>query len=238
MNQIRCIAVDDEPPALRQMEDYISKVSYLDLLATFSNAIDTIHFLREEEVDLLFLDIHLEQISGLEIIDLLKPKPKIILTTAYDSYAIKAFDLEIDDYLLKPISFERFFKATERIYSELDQSLPPAINPIEKEKDNTNYIFIKTKSRIQRLDLEDILYIEGLKEYLIINTLSERLITLMTFRQILDKLPVKKFFRVHKSYIVAINKINFIRKNSILIGEKVIPIGASFKEEFLTLIGE
>jgi two-component system, LytTR family, response regulator len=236
MIKIPCIAVDDEPPALRQMEDYISKVPYLDLLGSFSNPIDTLSFLKENKVDLIFLDIQMEQLTGLELINLLKNQPRIILTTAFDSYALQAFDLEVDDYLLKPISFERFCKATERIYDGLSQLTPIKREDISKSSEELDYIFVRTKSRIQRLDLNDILYIEGLKEYLIINTISERIITLMTFKQILDKLSHKKFQRVHKSYIVALKKIEIIRKNSIIIGEKIIPIGASFKDNFLKLL--
>ncbi len=236
MIRISCITVDDEPPALRQMEEYISKVPYLELVGSFSNAIDTINFLKEKEVKLIFLDIQMEHLTGLELINLLKYKPKIILTTAYDSYALQAFDLEVDDYLLKPISFERFFKATERIYADLNEIPSLENEPRFSGIEETKYIFVRTKSRIQRLELSDILYIEGLKEYLIINTESERIITLMTFKQILDKLPGKQFQRVHKSYIISIGKVNFIRNNSILIGEKVIPIGASFKDGFIRLI--
>ncbi len=236
MIKIRCITVDDEPPALRQMEEYISKVPYLELIGSFSNPIDTLGFLKEQEVDLIFLDIQMEQLTGLELINLLKNKPKIILTTAFDDYALQAFDLEVDDYLLKPISFERFCRASERIYDDLK---PTSILQIDQPKESNpekDYLFIRTKSRIQRLDLDDILYIEGLKEYLIINTLSERLITLMTFKQILNKLPHEEFQRVHKSYIVSIKKINFISKSSVLIGEKVIPLGASFRDGFMRMI--
>ncbi|MBT3750760.1 MAG: response regulator transcription factor [Bacteroidetes bacterium] len=236
MIKIRCIAVDDEPPALRQMEEYIRQVPYLDLLGSFSNPMDTLGFLKENKVDLIFLDIQMEQFTGLELLKLLKNQPKIILTTAYDSYALQAFDLEVDDYLLKPISFDRFCKATERIYNDLNLVSQMKSGNVTINSDELDYIFIRTKSRIQRLDLNDILYIEGLKEYLIINTLSERIITLMTFNQILKKLPEKKFQRVHKSYIVALKKIEIIRKSSILIGEKVIPIGASFRDNFLKLI--
>ena len=122
MIKIRCIAVDDEPPALRQMEEYIRQVPYLDLLGSFSNPMDTLGFLKENKVDLIFLDIQMEQFTGLELLKLLKNQPKIILTTAYDSYALQAFDLEVDDYLLKPISFDRFCKATERIYNALNKA--------------------------------------------------------------------------------------------------------------------
>jgi len=237
MIKIRCIAVDDEPPALRQMKEYITKVPYLELVDTFSNAIDTMHFLKDISVDLIFLDIHMEQLSGLALINLMKARPKIILTTAYDSYALEAFDLEVDDYLLKPISFDRFFKATEKIYSELAQQSEKIGSETARKTKDISYLFVKTKSRIQRIDLEQILYVEGLKEYLIIKTQNNRIITLMSFNQLLEKLPPDSFCRVHKSYVVAIGKIHCIRKNTIEIGDKIIPIGASFKEEFYKKTG-
>jgi len=236
MNKIRCIAIDDEPPALLQMEEYIHKVDYLELLGTFTNAIDGIQFMKKESIDLVFLDIQMEHISGMDFLKLLKVKPKIVLTTAYDSYALQAFDLDVDDYLLKPISFERFFKAAEKIYNDLKSSSFDN-STVPEQNTEADYLFVKTKSRIQRIDFDNILYVEGLKEYLIIQMQSERVITLMSFSQLLEKLPDSKFYRVHKSYIVSIGKINSIKKNSIIIGEKVIPIGGSFKEGFLKRIG-
>jgi two-component system, LytTR family, response regulator len=236
MISINCIAVDDEPPALRQMEKYISKVHYLNLLAVFNDPIESMNFLKENMVDLIFLDIQMETISGIELLKLLKVQPRIILTTAYDSYALQAFDLDVDDYLLKPISFERFMKATEKIYNKLLPQMEPVLIESEKKSDESDFFFVKTEFRIQRIDFKDILYIEGMKEYLIIQLANEKIYTLQSFNEILSNLPKSNFIRVHKSYIVSLSRINSIRKNKIFVGEKTIPIGTTYKEFFLKSI--
>lgn len=239
MISIKCIAVDDEPPALEQIKKYILNVPYLQLMDVFDNAIDAMSYIKENKVDLIFLDIQMEHLSGIQFLKLLKEQPKIILSTAYDSYALEAFDLEVDDYLLKPISFERFLKSTEKIYKqfELEHSgkIESSNRTVSADRD---YFFVKTEFRIQRVNFSDILYIEGLKEYLIIQTPAGKIYTLQNFSEILDKLPASNFIRVHKSYIVAIDKIDSVRRNRILIGEKQVPIGATYKEEFLKLITE
>jgi len=238
MISIKCIAIDDEPPALDQIKKYILNVPYLQLLEIFDNAIDAMAYLKENSVDLIFLDIQMEHLSGIQFLKLLKEQPRIILTTAYDSYALEAFDLEVDDYLLKPISFERFLQATEKIYKRLSGEKLSSNDQSSTVTDNREYFFIKTEFRIQRVDFKDILYIEGLKEYLIIQTPSGKIFTLQSFNEMLEQLPASNFIRVHKSYIVALNRIDSIRKNKILIGEKYVPIGATFKEQFLEIINQ
>ena len=239
MISIKCIAIDDEPPALEQIKKYILNVPYLQLLDVFDNAIDAMGYIKENKVDLIFLDIQMEHLSGIQFLKLLKEQPKIILSTAYDSYALEAFDLEVDDYLLKPISFERFLKSTEKIYKQFElEHLGKTENsnlPISIDRD---YFFVKTEFRIQRVEFNDILYIQGLKEYLIIQTPVEKIYTLQKFSEILEKLPSSNFVRVHKSYIVALDKIDSVRKKIILIGEKHIPIGATYKEAFFKLISD
>jgi len=237
MITINCIAIDDEPPALRQMVEYISKVPYLNLLATFTNPIDVISFLRENQVELIFLDIQMEHLSGIELLKLLKEQPKVVLTTAFDSYALQAFDLDVDDYLLKPISFTRFVKATEKIYNELLLKKQP--NPLEMDsiRDEKDFFFVKSEFRIEKIDFSDILYIEGMKEYLIIFLEgSKKVYTLQSFNDILSNMPKSNFIRVHKSYIVPLKKISSIRKNKIMIGEKAIPVGSTFRESFFNAI--
>lgn len=235
--KIRCIAVDDEPPALAQMEDYINRVPYLHLLKSFDNGIDAIEYLKENEVDLLFLDIHMEGLTGIQLLKILKNRPKVILTTAYDGYALQAFDLDVVDYLLKPISFERFYKSVEKICdlcnSKSAQNQPSTM-PVSDEK---SYMFVKTEYRMQRVDFEDILYVEGLKEYLIIKMRTGQIITLQSFKQMEDLLPDSNFIRVHKSYMVALDKIDFIERNRIRIGEKLIPIGDTYRKTFFETLG-
>lgn len=237
--KIKCIAIDDEPPALTQMEEYISRVPFLELLNSFDNGMSALEFLKENEVDLVFLDIEMEGFTGIQLLKVLKNKPFIILTTAYDSYAIQAFDLDVNDYLLKPISFERFLKSVEKVY-DMKTNKKPAVaasQPLPSVSDEKNYIFVKTEYRMQRVDFKEILYIEGLKEYLIIKMITGRVITLQSFRHMEEMLPSSNFIRVHKSYMVALDKIEFIERNRIKIADKLIPIGDTYKKVFYEALG-
>ena len=236
---INCVAIDDEPPALAQMEDYISRVPFLNLSGSFDNAFDALEFLKSNEVDLLFLDIEMEGFSGIQLLNILKKRPRVVLTTAYDQYALKAFDLDVTDYLLKPISFERFVQAVEKVFDSISKTKPvqaPSVN--FNETPERNYIFIKTEYRMQRVDFKDILYIEGLKEYLLIFTTHGKIITLQSFKRMEEMLPSKDFARVHKSYIVALDKIVSIERNRIKINDKLIPIGDSYSKMFYAMLAE
>lgn len=237
--KINCIAVDDEPPALMQMEDFISKIPFLNLLKTFDNGIKTIEYLKENQVDLMFLDIEMEGLTGIQLLSILNPKPKVIFTTAYDQYAIKAFDLDVVDYLLKPISFERFLKAVEKVYDMVNvQQKTPATAQSQgiMVSDDKKYFFVKTEYKMQRVDFNDILYVEGLKEYLYIKTATGRIITLQNFKKMEEALPASNFIRVHKSYMVAIDKIESIERLRIKIGDKHIPIGETYKKYFFDML--
>jgi DNA-binding LytR/AlgR family response regulator len=240
--KINCIAVDDEPPALGQMEDYISRVPFLNLVASFDNAFDTLQFLKTNAVDLIFLDIEMEGLNGIQLLNVLKVRPKVVLTTAYDQYALKAFDLDVSDYLLKPIPFERFLQAVEKVFDSIKPdiaTLPPTSSITQTvESDARTYMFVKTEYRMQRIDFKNILYIEGLKEYLIIYTPSEKILTLQSFKRIEEMLPASNFVRVHKSFIVALDKIESIERNRIKIGEKLIPVGESYSKYFHTMLVE
>jgi DNA-binding LytR/AlgR family response regulator len=172
------------------------------------------------------------------MLKVLKNKPFVILTTAYDSYAIQAFDLDVTDYLLKPISFERFYKSAEKVYDIINEKKQPAqITPSTLPSDEKNYIFVKTEYRMQRVDFKDILYIEGLKEYLIIKMVTGRVITLQSFKHMEEMLPASNFIRVHKSYMVALDKIEFIERNRIKIADKLIPVGDTYKKIFYEALG-
>jgi two-component system LytT family response regulator len=235
--KIRCIAVDDEPPALAQIEEYTSRVPYLELLASFDNAFETLDFLKANEVELLFLDIEMEGLTGIQLLNVLKRKPKVVLTTAYDQYAIKAFDLDVSDYLLKPISFERFLQAVDKIYDILQPKNIPVVSSLNSEVPTRNYMFIKTEYRMQRVDFENILFIEGMKEYLVIHTIEgKKVLTLMSFKKMEEMLPGSNFTRVHKSYIVALDKIISIERNRIKIGNILIPVGESYSKIFYSIL--
>ena len=224
---INCIIVEDEPLALKRTKEYVSKTPYLNLLASFSNAFDAIGFLKTNTVDLIFLDIEMDGFTGIEFIESLTDKPQVIITTAYDKYALKGFDLNVTDYLLKPFRFERFMKAVERAYN--------AIN--KKEKEDKDFIFIKTEYRLERIALLDIYFIEGMGDYRNIQMTSKKILTLQTFAELEKELPDNRFCRVHKSYIISIDKIISIERNRIKIMDTLIPISDNYKERFYRLIG-
>lgn len=231
--RINCIVIDDELPAIDQMEEYISRVPFLNLLKSFDNAIEPINYLKTNHVDLIFLDIEMEGFTGLQLLKSLQNKPKIIFTTAYDQYAIEAFDLNVSDYLLKPISFERFIKSLDKIFDSFaDNERKHEGEPVYKR----DYFFVKTEFRMQRVDFNEILYIEGMSEYLRIVTTKEKIMTLQSFKNIEEILPKDIFVRVHKSYIVALNKIDSVERNRISISGKLIPVSNTYKESFNLMI--
>jgi len=226
---ISCIVIDDELPAIEQMEDYISRVPFLKHLGSFNNGIEPMSFLQSKNVDLMFLDIEMEGFTGLQLISTLSNPPKIVLTTAYDQYALKAYDLNVSDYLLKPISFERFMQSIDKIFDYFTERKEIEAIGSQYKRD---YFFVKTEFRVQRVDFDDILFIEGMKEYLMIHTLTEKIMTLQTFGSMEELLPKDNFFRVHKSYMVALNKIRSVEKNRIAIADKIIPVSDTYKDAF------
>jgi len=240
--KIKCIAVDDEPLALGKMSAFIEKVPYLDLLGTFDNGFDAMNFLRQNEIDLMFLDIQMDELTGIQLLEILTQRPKIIFTTAYDQYAIKGYELDVTDYLLKPISFKRFLMAVEKVYNILSedeksgapQPETPAITAIDKD----SYILVRSEYRLQKIKLDDILYIEGMKDYSRIYTPTNKIMTLQNLKKIEEVLPTPPFFRVHKSYIISSNKVDSIGKNDLFIGEQQIPIGGLYKKDFLDFINQ
>ncbi len=230
---INCIVIDDELPAIQQMEDYIARVPFLKLLKCFNNAIEPMTFLQTSDVDLIFLDIEMEGFTGLQLIKSLQRKPKIVLTTAYDQYAIDAFDLNVSDYLLKPISFERFMQSMDKIFDLFTNKSQVETRGPQYKRD---YFFVKTEFRMQRVDFNDILYVEGMKEYLMIHTTSDKIMTLQSFKTLVEVLPSDNFIRVHKSYLVAINKIESVERNRITIANTIIPVSDTYKDAFFVVL--
>jgi DNA-binding LytR/AlgR family response regulator len=229
--QISCIAIDDEPLALSKIAGFISKVSELKLIRTFDDPVEAVGWLSENKTDLIFLDIQMEQLTGIQFLEATRSSSRVILTTAYDQYAIKGFDLNVTDYLLKPYSFQRFLQAVHKVmeyYSTHHADLP--------DMDNEKFIFVKTEYRLERIDLEDILYIEGMKDYLRIICINKKIMTLQSFAKIEECLPTRKFCRVHKSYIVAIDKIKAVERGVILIADQRIPVSNTYKEIFFSKI--
>jgi two-component system, LytTR family, response regulator len=227
MMLINCIIVEDEPLALKRTKEFVSRVSYLNLIASFQNAFDAIGFLKENDVDLIFLDIEMDGFTGIEFIESLSCNPQIIITTAYDKYALKGFELNVVDYLLKPFRFDRFLAAAERVYNNISK----------EKKEDKNFIFIKTEYRLERVALCDIYFIEGMGDYRNVQTGLKKILTLKTFSDFETELPNNSFCRVHKSYIVSLDKIISIEHNRIKIKDTLIPISESYKERFYNLIG-
>ncbi len=238
--ELNCIAIDDEPLALEIITDYISRVPFLKLLRSFDNAVDSIEFIRNNRVDLMFLDIEMEALTGIQLVHALPDRPQIIFTTAYDRYAVEGFELDAADYLLKPISFERFVKSVDRVYNDIlkkSNSSPKgsASSPVGHSDE---FIFVKTESRLQKIAVNEILYVEGQGDYLRIITKTIKVMTLQNFKKLETVLPPDNFVRVHKSYMVALDKIENIAKNRIKIGDKLIPISDSYHDSFYEKIGK
>lgn len=229
--KLTCYIIDDEPLAQEILEEYIAKVAFLELKGTFASPLEAAGSLQKDKPDLLFLDINMPDMDGLSFIPMLNPKPMIILTTAYDQYAVKAFDLEVKDYLVKPISFERFYKGVLRLYQEQNSRVQPEKNETKQEfKSEQECIFLKVGHRLQKVALRDILFVEGMKDYLRIHTAEEKIMTLLNFAKLEELLPAQDFARVHRSFLVAIDKIDHIEKNRIRIGEQVIPISDTYAD--------
>jgi len=227
-----CIVIDDEPLARQGMEMHIASVSFLRLLGSFSNALAASDFLRKEKVDLLFLDINMPEMSGLDFLKSLRDAPLVIFTTAYPQYALESYELDAIDYLVKPIRIERFLKAVnkaENHWKLLQQELEN--NMVEKIEDD--FVFIKADRKYFKIYFKEILYIEGLKDYVIIYTDDNKIITSMNIKTIAGQLPVSIFARVSKSYVVNTLRISSFDNELIYIGNNEIPLGQSFKDEFI-----
>jgi DNA-binding LytR/AlgR family response regulator len=225
--KIRVVAIDDEPLALALIEDHIKKIPHLELVGSFYNPMDALDLIRQQSVDLLFLDINMPDIIGVDFIKGLTNPPKVIFITAYDHYAVQGFEVNAVDYLLKPVSFSRFLSSVERF---------KAIDPVKPKKED--FIFVKSEHNILKVDLKSIEYIEGYKDYLKIYTDQPKpILTITTFKAIEQLLP-DEFLRIHKSYIVAINKIISFRNGKVLVKGKQLPIGDSYKEIFNRVVIE
>jgi two-component system LytT family response regulator len=238
--KINCIAVEDEPLALEIIKDYCAKVPFLNLMQAFDNAIDTMEYLRNNSVDLILLDIQMEDLTGIQLLNALKVKPYVIMTTAYDNYAIQGFDLDVTDYLLKPISFERFLKGLNKVYDRMqnEASIPEGKQVIThpSETAEKDYFFVKTETHIEKVTTSEVLYVEGMGDYWRIVTKNRRIMTLMNARGMEDVLPEHQFCRVHRSFFVALSKIESIERKHIKIADQRIPIGDTYQKIFFDII--
>jgi DNA-binding LytR/AlgR family response regulator len=236
---IRCLAIDDEALALDLIEDNIRKVPFLELVKKCKSAFEAMEFLQNEKIDILFLDIQMPDITGIQFLKSLQNKPLVIFTTAYEKYALEGFELDVIDYLLKPFSFDRFLKAVNKAKDYLHLKEKTTDHETGNEiKSTAGYIFVKADYKLVKIDFNEILYIEGLKDYIKIYTGEKPVLTLMSLKSLEEKLPSAYFVRVHRSFIVAVKKIQFIQRNFIHIGNKEIPISDTYKEHLFNIINQ
>ncbi len=236
-----CIIVEDEPLARSLLENYIQKIPYLQLVQSFADPMKALEFLRENTVDILFSDIQMPEITGITLLKILQKKPLIILTTAYSEYAIEGYELDVLDYLLKPITFERFLKSVEKASLRLTTNQPP-MTP-EKTVQETvvseliqPFIFVKDGTKLVKIRLSEILYIEGLKDYVTIHTTQQKVISLQTLKVLETQLPENQFIRIHNSYIVALEWIEAIQREKVQIGKVFLPISDTYRKAFKDFI--
>jgi DNA-binding LytR/AlgR family response regulator len=226
---MNCIIIEDEPLAMERTRGYVQKIPFLKLAATFESGVDALLYLQEHETDLIFLDINMGELSGIRLLETADVKCEVIITTAYDEYALKGYELRVTDYLLKPFTFERFFAAVTRARENAEKRQPVA--------SDKKFIFIKTEYRLEKVMLDDILYIEGMRDYRRIHTTSKKIMTLQTFGELEQEIPAHLLCRVHKSYMVAPGHIDAIERDRIQIGDVFIPVSETYKKPFLELIG-
>jgi len=233
---LNCIAIDDEPLALDIIREFCLKIKHLNLLGTFINPFEAVQTLNNEQVDLIFLEIKMPQISGFEFLKSLYNPPMVIFTTAYKEYAFEGFENNAVDYLVKPIAFDRFSRSVSKAFQLLSLKMPSESPGEELPAILPGFLMVKVEYSTIRVNLEDILYIEGLKDYVKIYTDGKLVLTKTTMKNIMEKLPADRFFRVHKSYIVSIDKIEMIENSRIVIGNQRIPIGESFRTSFFGIV--
>ena len=238
---INVIIVDDEPLALDVLETYIEKIPELNLIQRCNNALEANEALNNHKIDLMFLDIQMPQLTGTEFLKTLAKPPLVIFTTAYDNYAVEGFELNAIDYLLKPISLERFMKAVNKAAEQLD--LQKGGHPGEgNPEENADFIFVKADKKLVKIKYSDIVYIEGLKDYVIIRLENSRVITLQTMKSLESKLPADIFKRIHRSYIVNIDRINAVMGNMVEVTEKNqakhLPVGKNYREDLLAIVNQ
>jgi two-component system, LytTR family, response regulator len=227
--KIKCLAIDDEPLALRVIESHIEKLNDVELVAKCSNAIQAFEVLKKQNIDLLFLDIQMPELTGIEFLKSLSKPPLVIFTTAYRNYAIDAFELDVLDYLLKPISFDRFLKAINKFYTRRQENISLSPGQSQNKQSEKDFIFIRKSKTMIKVLTDDILYIESLKDYVKIHCKSEEHLIKYQISQLEIELPEDLFLRIHKSYIVSVPKITTVSPGAVGIGEHKFPIGRSYK---------
>lgn len=229
----KCIIVDDEPPATRILENYIGKVSFLEKTEVFNDSLKALEFLNTQSIDVIFLDIQMPQLTGLQISRIISKDIKVIFTTAYPDFALEGFELNAVDYLLKPISFERFYQAVSKLNTQ-------SKTVVSNQNNLPDFLFIKTdgKNKFQKVFLNDILYVESLQNYVCIHTSKQQIITHSSLKNVIESLPENNFIQIQKSYVVSLKHLESTDNYSVYINGKELPIGAAYKEAFFDKIEE
>jgi len=234
---IKCIIVDDEPHAIELLSGYIQKVPGIDLAFASTNSIEAFQYVQSNKVDLIYLDIHMPEFDGLQFMKLLAGKAKVVLTTAYPQYALEGYEHDIIDYLLKPILFERFFKATQKAMNAI--TTPITTHDESNREPEAGYMFVKSevRNKIIKIKLHQVLYIEGMGNYVTFFMKDTKIMTLTTIKELEEKLLCNNFLRIHKSFIIPLDKIDAVEGSQVIIGVYKIPIGDSYRERLFGVIG-
>lgn len=229
--KLRCLIIDDEPVARKGIEEYVAEVDFLELVAQCENPVKAASYLNEQSIDLIFLDIHMPKLSGIEFLKGLRNPPLVIFTTAYSDYALEGYSLDVVDYLMKPITFERFLKAAQKALDVFQLKKLGA-----EHKTHSDYFFVKSDSKYEKVNYAEVKFVESLQNYVIIHTPAKKLITYMTLTSLESQLPKGQFLKVHKSFIVSLAAIKAIDGNEILVGESRIPISRNLKDQVVDRI--
>jgi DNA-binding LytR/AlgR family response regulator len=230
---MRCLIIDDEPLAIKVLESHIKNIDFLEVSATFFNAVDAYNYLQKNKVDLLFLDINMPRLTGLEFLKTLNNPPQVILTTAYREFALDGYEFNVKDYLLKPISFERFLKAVGKVKGDVVETRAPASAVAQ---DEPKYIFIKSNKKMVKVYFKDILFIESIKDYVKIKTDKAEVISNQRISGMEETLPKDSFLRIHKSFIINLTRIDSFSNSVVEINKKELPIGRLYKNEALKVL--
>ena len=229
--KLTCLIIDDEPVARKGLEEYVAEIEFLDLVAQCENPLKASRYLSEQHIDLIFLDIHMPKVSGIDFLKSLRNPPLVIFTTAYSDYALESYSLDVVDYLMKPITFERFLKSAQKAL-EIFQMKKLA----SEHKTPADYFFVKCESKFEKVNYADVRYVESMQNYVIIHTTTKKLITYMTLGSLENQLPKDQFLKVHKSFIVSMGGIKSIDGNEIVIGDSRIPISRNLKDQVVNRI--
>jgi len=232
---INCLIVDDEPLAIEILQSYVDRIDSIHLVDTCTNALKAFDIVKKQPIDLIFLDIQMPGLTGIEFLKALKPAPQVIFTTAYRDYAVESYELNVVDYLVKPIAFDRFMMAVNKVVEDL----PVPVSASEPSTDDSPYLFLKSDRKMVKVYLKDITYIEGLKDYVRVKTADgKEIVSLQKISYLEEKLPSDCFLRIHKSYLVSKKRIDAFSASQVEIGEASIPIGRSYKQEIMQVLGE